>query len=168
MTEKLEQALDTLNITYQEVAEIANGITKPVIEPADKIIKYLNDNIQNLTTDQLRDKMLELQLAASSIAAIKEKSAMKASLADALQKEKYAISFGKAEGTAAAKANIALLDSQPETVSEILNNLVANLIRAKLDSCHRLVQVIQSIIMSRLSEAKYLNIGSADKSESPF
>lgn len=170
MNEKLNEAMNKLETSYQELVEIANQTVKPITEKADKLIKFLEDNVENITTDQLRNKMLEVQLAAASIAGVREKSAMKAQLAEALQKEKYATSFGKAEGTAAAKSNIAALEAQPEEIVEIFYNLITNLIKAKVDQLHRLANIMQSVLMSRMQESKYLNIGIADKSsqDSPF
>ena len=158
MNEKLNEALNNLETTYQELVEMANQMVKPITENADKLIKFLEDHVENITTNQLRNKMLEVQLAAAAIAGVREKSARKAQLAEALQKEKYATSFGKAEGTAAAKSSFATLESQPEEIMEILYNLITNLIKAKVDQLHRLVNIMQSVLMSRRQESKYLNM----------
>jgi hypothetical protein len=44
-----------------------------------------------------------------------------------------------------------------------LYNLVANLLKTKLDQLHRLVDALKSILMSRMQETKFMNIGSTNE-----
>lgn len=158
MTDKLSMALKNVEMTYGEVVEIASGITAKHFKVLNEMVSKINAQINALTVDQIREYMLTLQIQAFSISEIKEKSALKAELAMALQKEKFAISFNGADGSAAVKDKIALIATSEETVAEALYNLVANLFKAKLDQAHRLVDALKSILISRNQESKYINM----------
>ena len=103
---------------------------------------------------------MQLQLKAFEISETKEKAALKAELAETLQKEKYAVSFNSLEGSAAVKDKLALVEASSEAVSETLYNLIANLLKTKLDQLHRLVDALKSILMSRMQETKFMSLGS--------
>ena len=74
----------------------------------------------------------------------------------------YAEALLEAEGTAGVKDNKAVLASSEEIVVELLYELISNLLKTKLDELHRLTDTLKSILMSRMQEAKFLNIGAAD------
>jgi hypothetical protein len=107
--------------------------------------------------------MLTLQLKAYGISELKEKAALKAELAEILQKEHFAISFNGADGSAAVKDKLATVATSADTVTEALYNLIASLLKTKLDSIHRLVDVLKSILMSRMQETKFMNLGSSNE-----
>ena len=159
MNEKLNKALCDLQTNYVELVEVANDMIKDVVAPANELVDRLSSNVNNLSIDQLRDYILQLQLTAYGLSESKEKSAMKAQLADAIYKERYAIEFNKAEGSATAKGNIALTEVSAETASEVLFNLIASLLKTKLDQLHRLTDCLKSVLMSRMQETKFMNIG---------
>lgn len=159
MTDKLNEALNKVEITYQDLIQIANEMTAPMFTPINTLVNAISSTVNALPIDSIRDYILQLQLKAFEISEIKEKSALKAELADALQKEAFAVSFNGAEGSAAAKDKIAQIATAEETVTETLYNLVANLFKTKLDQLHRLVDALKSILMSRMQETKFMNIG---------
>lgn len=153
MKSTVQEALDKVEMTYQELNEVANEMTETFFEPVDKIIEELS-NINDLSNDMVRDYMIRLALNSYSLSEIKEKSALKAECAEALRKEKYARSFREAAGSAAIKENEALLNSNEQVIIEALYNLVSSLFKTKLDECHRVVDVLKSVLMSRNAEAK--------------
>lgn len=159
MDKKLDDALNKVEVTYTELVQIANEMLASIIDPINNMINDLNSKINNLSIDQLRDYILRIQLKAFEISEIKEKSAMKAELAEAIQKEQFAISFNGLEGSAATKDKLALVATSSEIVVETLYNLIANLLKTKLDQLHRLVDALKSILMSRMQETKFMNIG---------
>jgi hypothetical protein len=116
-----------------------------------------------MSIDQIRDYILRIQLKAFEISEIKEKAALKAELAETLQKEKFAVSFNGLEGSAAVKDKLALVETSAEIVTEALYNLIANLLKTKLDQLHRLVDALKSILMSRMQETKFMNMGSTNE-----
>lgn len=168
MTDKLSAALDNVEITYKELIEISNSMLDPIFSPINKIVELINKNINSLTTSQIRDYILDLQLKAFEISEIKEKAAMKAELAEALQKEKFATSFNGLDGSAAVKEKLALVETSSEIVTEVLYSLISNLLKAKVDQLHRLVAALSSILMSRMQEAKFMNIGSSSETNGTY
>lgn len=159
MNKKLETALNNVETTYGELVGIANNMLDPMFRPINDIISKISASVNAMSIDQIRDNILTLQLKAFEISEIKEKAALKAELAETLQKEKFAVSFNSLEGSAAAKEKLALVETSSEVVSEALYNLVANLLKTKLDQLHRLVDALKSILMSRMQETKFMNIG---------
>ena len=150
----LNQALDAVEMVYGDIVAIANDMLSPLFDPINKLVGEVNSKINNYTVEEIRNFMMRLQLRAYEISETKEKSSLKAELSAALRKEKYAVIFNEAQGTAGTKDNTALLASSEETIVESLYNLVANLLRTKLDQLHRLVDALKSILMSKMQEAK--------------
>jgi hypothetical protein len=163
MDKKLETALNNVETTYGELVNIANDMLNPMFEPINMIIVSVNATVNAMSIDQIRDYILQIQLKAFEISEIKEKAALKAELAETLQKEKFAISFNGLEGSAAAKDKLALVETSAEIVTEALYNLIANLLKTKLDQLHRLVDALKSILMSRMQETKFMNMGSTNE-----
>ena len=161
MNIKLQNALQNVEMTYSELVEVANDMTKAITQPVNELVEQINKSINGLSVDQIRDYILRLQLKAFEISETKEKSALKAELADALHKERFAISFNSLEGSAAAKEKLAIVEVSSELIAETLYNLVANLLKTKVDQLHRLVDCLKSILMSRMQEAKFMNIGTS-------
>jgi hypothetical protein len=161
MNAKLETALTNVETTYSELVEIANGMLKPLFDPINQLVNTISATVNALSIEQIRDYILQLQLKAFEISETKEKAALKAELAETLQKEKYAVSFNSLDGSAAVKDKLALVETSSEFVSETLYNLVANLLKTKVDQLHRLVDALKSVLMSRMQETKFMNIGSS-------
>ena len=161
MEKKLEEALQRVELAYQDLVETANGALAPMLNPINELVTLINATVNALSIDQIRDYILKLQLKAFEISEIKEKAALKAELAETLQKEKFATSFNGFDGSAAVKEKLALIEASPETVSEAFYNLIANLLKTKVDQLHRLVAALTSILMSRMSEAKFMNSGTS-------
>ena len=154
MVKDLHQALDNLEMTYSQVIEISNSMTKDLLDPINKIIDSVGDNINSLSLDQLKDLMWKLQYKAYSLSEYKEKSALKAELAEAIQKEKVAMEFNGADGAVAIKNNVALLAASEEVVVQILYEGVSSQLKTKTDQLHRLVDCLKSILVARMQEAK--------------
>lgn len=150
----LNKALENVEMSYGDIIEIANDILYDILSPIDSLMSELNNSMSTLTTESTRDYMIRIQLRAYELSEIKEKSALKASCAEAIKNEKHAISFNKAEGSAAVKTNIALIESSEEIVIEALYEYIASLLKTKLDQLHRAVDCLKSILMSKMQEAK--------------
>lgn len=159
----LNEALEATNTTYNELVDIANDIVSRCTKSVDPIIDSLKKNIETLTNDDLRNYMLELSIRAWSFSEIKEKAELKSEISKILKQEAYAIEFNKAEGTVAVKENTANLNISNEILCQCVNNLVADILKTKLDEIHRIVNAIQSVMVSRMSEAKLSNLTSAQE-----
>lgn len=160
MNDKLQEALERVETTYGELVEIANDIIGPIVKHANSLIENINSRAYSLTIEQIRDSILAVQLAAYQLAEVKEKSAMKAEVADALQKERFAINFNSVDGSAAVKDKLALVANAPEIATSALYNLIASLLKTKLDSLYRMVDSLKSILMSRMQETKFSQFSS--------
>lgn len=150
----LNEALANVESTYSEVVEIANDMLSDIFQPINNLVDEIREAGAGISAESLRDYMVRLQLRSYEISDIKEKSALKAECAEALRKEKYARTFNAAEGTAGVKDNTALLAASEEIIVEALYNLVASLLKTKLDEVHRLIDTLKSILMSKMQEAK--------------
>ena len=154
MKPSLNEALENVEMVYRDIADMSNDVLSEMFEPINSLMDEIKNDINNLGVDQIRDYMIRLQLKAYEISETKDKSAVKAEIAEILQKEKLARSFNEAEGSAAVKEKQAILEASAETVSESLYNLVASLLKTKLDSLYRMVDTLKSILMSKMQEAK--------------
>ena len=155
---ELNQAIENIELTYEEVIDIANESVADLTGDLDELIERVYSNIQNLTNDDIRDTLLRPSLRSFSFSAIKEKAAFKAILAETLRKEAYAKTFHTLEGSVAAKDSQATMNIANEIVVEHIYNLTASLFKTRLDEAHRVVDTLKTVLMSRLSEAKLSNI----------
>lgn len=163
MRGNLQKALDSVEMTYSQLVEIANDIVNEHVVEVNVLIYGVTQNVENLTNDAIRESMLKLSLSAYSFSDIKEKSSLKAECAEALRKEAYATEFNGADGSVAAKESAATINTSDETLTETIYNLVASLFKAKLDEMHRVVDVLKTVLMSRVSEAKLTQVGMTDR-----
>lgn len=154
MKKDVNVALDNIDMVYNDLVIIANDIYTEQLGETELIVSRIYENIENLSNDDLRSNILRLSLKSYGFSEIKEKSAFKATLAETIRKEAHATAYGSAEGTAAAKENQAVLNTSSEILSEEIYDLVANLFKVKLDELHRLVAAMQSVLMSKMQEAK--------------
>lgn len=150
----LDNALDNIEMTYNEIISIANDMLSPMFTAINALVEEINFKINAFTVEEIRNFIMRLQLRAYEISETKEKSSLKAELAEAVRKEKYAMIFNEAQGTAGTKDNTALLAASEEIIVEALYKLVANLLKTKLDQLHRLVSALSSILISKMQEAK--------------
>ena len=162
MRNNLKQALDNVDMMYNDLADIANDIIESYTKDIDKIINQATQNSENLTNDDIRNLMLKLSFMSYTFGDVKEKSALKADCAEALRKEAYARKFNEADGNNAVRDNIALLETSDEIVVNSIHDLVSSLFKTKLDELHRVVATLQSILMSRMQEAKLAQGTSVD------
>lgn len=164
MKKDLSKALENTDMVYKDLVEIANEIIISCTKNADDVIQEIKlKGIENLTNDDIRNSMLKIATISYSFSEIKEKSLLKAECAEILKKEKYASKFNETDGAMAFRENTALIDCSDETLVEAIYNLVASLLKTKQDELHRVVDVLKTVTMSRMSEARIsiqTNIGS--------
>ena len=154
MKERLEQALNNVELVYNDVKEIADELIKEYTQDITTLIHYTSNNVENLSNDDIRVLILKLSIKAYSFGDIKEKAAIKAECAEMLKKEKYAIEFNKAEGSNAVRENTSILNISEEVVSQTIYDLVAGMYKVKLDEIRRIIDSLKTVLTSRLSEAK--------------
>ena len=153
----VQAALDAVDMTYSELIDIVDDTRKSVMEDCDLLIQDVSNNIQDMSNDKIRDTLMRLSLKSYYLASIKDKSAFKANLAETIRKEAYAKAFGNAVGTVAQKDGQALLDTSSQAVAEKIHDLMADLFKSSTDEIHRTIDVLKTVLMSRLSEAKLVS-----------
>ena len=153
----VQAALDAVDMTYSKLIDIVDDTRKSVMEDCDLLIEDVSNNIQDMSNDKIRDTLMRLSLKSYYLASIKDKSAFKANLAETIRKEAYAKAFGNAVGTVAQKDGQALLDTSSQAVAEKIHDLMADLFKSSTDEIHRTIDVLKTVLMSRLSEAKLVS-----------
>ena len=154
MEAALVEALDKANDVYQDLIEITNQVANTYTVEINKLIKEATDNVDNMTNEDIRMLIIKLSLQSFNFGDVKEKSALKAACAETLRKEAYANSFNLAEGSVAAKENKSTINTSYQQMVELIYEGVAGLFKTKLDECHRVVDALKTVLMSRMSEAK--------------
>lgn len=154
MRGNLEQALENTETTYQQLVEIANEIVDDYTKEINALIKSATARSENMSNDDIRQFILQLALKSYTFSEVKEKSVLKAECAEALRKEAYAKAFNALDGSNAVRENNAMVEISDEVLTEAIYNLVASLLKVKLDEIHRVVDALKTILMSRMQEAK--------------
>lgn len=154
MDSKVQKALYSIDGTYQDLVEVAEDIFQKTTKDIDEIMVGAYNDIEKLSNDAVRDLMLRLSLKSYTFSEIKEKAVFKATLGEVMRKEMYASYFNSSEGTVAVRENTATIQSGAEILAEEIYTLVANMLKTKLDEIHRVVNTLQTILMTRMQEAK--------------
>lgn len=139
---------------YKDVVPIADDIVKKVAKPLDDIMDKLKHGFETFSTRQLNDFMLQLSIEAYFFGSKKDHALLQQACADALYKEGYAKSYAAAQGTQANRQNQAAMDSFDKQTVKMLYDCTANLMKTRLDEAHRMINVLNSAIISRNAEAK--------------
>lgn len=159
MKNNVNEALNNVDATYDDLVKIANDIAADVLGDLDDMIKSAYEDVEKMTNDAIRELILKLSLRSYSFSEIKEKALFKAVMAETLRKEAYATRYNTAEGTAAVRDNIATLDISSEIVADEIYNFVAAIFKTKLDELHRIVAALTTVLTTRLTEAKLTAVG---------
>lgn len=158
MNKNLTKAMDNVEIAYSDVIDISNSIVEEMTGDITDLIKTAYDNVENLTNEEIRQLLLRLALRSYSFGEIKDKATFKATLAETLRKEAYAVQFNSTDGTVATKENTATINISSEIVVEEIYNLTASLFKTRLDEIHRCVDALKTVLTTRLTEAKLTSV----------
>lgn len=154
----VQKALNNIDITYVELMNVANDIFNQTTSEIDEIMLSAYNDVEKLSNEAIRELMLRLSLKSYTFSEIKEKAAFKSVLAETIRKEEYAQNFNRTEGTVAVRENTAIIDTSAEILSEEIYTLVANMLKTKLDEIHRVVSTLQTVLMTRMQEAKLASV----------
>lgn len=162
MAKDLNSALEAVEMTYAQIKDIADSMLATPFEEPNRIIDNIQYNVESMSIDLLRDFILRLQLAVYSLSELRDRSGIKASCAEAIRKEAYAAAYVGQEGTAGVKDSNTTLAISENIVAQCLYDLVASLVKTKVDQLHRMIDSLKSILMSRMQEAKLSATSLAD------
>ena len=142
---------------YKYIVQMADDIVNKASKPIDDIIIKLKRGFEDLSTKQLNDFMIQLSIEAYYFGSKKDHAILKQVCADTIYKESLAKSFAISTGTQANRQNQALIDNIDKQAVKLLYDCAANNMKTKLDETHRMINTLNSAIISRNAEAK-LNV----------
>jgi len=154
MAKDLNKALESVEITYSQIKEIADNMLAVPFEEPNRIVGLIQANIESMSIEMLRDSILRLQLAVYSLSELRDRSGVKAACAEAIRKEAYATAYIGQEGTAGVKDSNTTLAISENIVAQCLYDLVASLVKTKVDQIQRMIDSLKTILMSRMQELK--------------
>lgn len=154
MEQKLKDALNAVEITQDELLDIADNIVKEYTKECDGLISEARANIECMTSDYIRQLMIKLSVNSYSFSEQKERASLTAECAEALMKEKLSKEFLSIDGTVALKDKQSTLNSSSEIIANMMYEYIASMLKTKLDEIHRVVDTLKSVLASRMAEAK--------------
>lgn len=152
--EDLKKSLIAVGTTYDEVKGIIDNTMVVYLKEVDDVIKRLEENLYELSNEDVRNAIIELSLKSYRLSDIKEKSALKAECAETIRKSSYANAFNASTGSVAVRENEASNAIINDVLAEKVYDSIASTMKTKLDEVHRVVDALKSILVSRLSEEK--------------
>lgn len=152
--DKLREALNAVGVTYGEIKGFIDETVVIYLNEVDNIIKRLEDNLFELSNEDVRNAIVELSLKSYRLSDIKEKAALKAECAETIRKSSYANAFNASTGSVAVRENEASNNTINEVLAEKVYDAIASTMKTKLDEIHRVVDALKSVLVSRLSEEK--------------
>ncbi len=154
LSNDLSTGMSDIQTIYNSLNSQAKDIVKGYTKSIDELIKYLNDNINELTNEDIRRAELQLSLKAYDLGDIKDKTNIASEIAEIVQDETQADAFNTAEGNNEQRKNTAILSASKDKAVAKLYKLIASQIKTKLDEAHRVVDSLKSILISRASDRK--------------
>ncbi len=161
---EIEQAKDNVNELFKNLAPLVQELVDKYSFELDKIINKISKS-DALTNDELRNYILALSVESYLFGISKDASILKQECATTLMKEGIAQEFNNATGTQQARNNTSMINTTDKQVVNLLFNAVANMMKTKLDETHRMINALNSILISRNAEAKLA--GNGTESETP-
>lgn len=161
---KLTEALDYVQMTYEEFIDVADEMIKEFCGKSDNLAQRLNNSIDDLSETEINNYILKFSLESYKLASIKDKSLTKYDCAEMIKKYEYNKALLNQEGTAAVKdanASIAVASNQ---LAEIMYSYISSTLKTKVDEIHRVVAALQSVLISRMQEKK-INLNTLHASE---
>lgn len=160
----IEQAKKDVNDLFKNLSPLIIEIVDKYSKELDRIFNKLT-NAKALSNEDLREYMLALSVESYLFGMSKDASLLKQECAVTLMKEGQAQVYNATDGTQAVRNNQAIIDTTDKQVVNLIYSGVANMMKTKLDEAHRMVNVLNSILISRNAEAKMTN-GKPENDES--
>ena len=161
---KLDEALDYVQMTYEQFIDVANDMIKEFCGKVDNLAQKLNNSIDDLSEAEINNYILKFSLESYKLAGIKDKSLTKYDCAEMIRKYEYNKALLEQNGTSAVKdanASIAVASNQ---LAEIMYSYISSTLKTKVDEIHRVVDSLKSVLISRMQEKK-ININTLNASE---
>ena len=159
----IEQARKDCRHVYLQLQPIAKEAVEKYSKPIDTIVKEMS-KLESMTDEEIRQLMMRLSIECYFFGNYTAESSLMSDCATILQKEKNAKEYSTATGTQAEKTSIATINSMDKQAVSSLYKMVKDLMNVKLDEAHRLVNTLNSVLISRSAEKK-LSLGVRDNNE---
>ena len=150
----LDNAYSETDEVVNNLSEVVGSITRDITAELDSLIAKLRKGVDTFSNSDLREIMACISVETYYIGVAKEQSSLRDACATALYKESVAKAFAAAPGAVETKKQQAVKDTMDKQAVSILYTTVTNLLKTKIDEAHRIVSVINGILMSRASDAK--------------
>lgn len=154
MKEELVKAKQDVEDLYNDLNEVIKNVISEYTSNLDDIFSELSKGINLYSNQQLWDFQVRLSIEAYCLGNIKEQGALKDLCADALYKESMARSYNSNVGAVEMRKQQSILDTLDKQAISMTYKSISSLLKTKCDEAHRMINVIQSIQISRASEAK--------------
>lgn len=151
---ELELAKTQVNESYEELSAVVDEIVSKITYELDTQVDKLSAGIDTYSNNDLRDIMTRISVETYFIGITKEQSSLKESCAIALYKESSAKAYAKAVGPNEAKKNQAVIDTVSQQAVSMLYSAVTGILKTKCDEGHRIVSVLNGVLISRAADAK--------------
>lgn len=155
MKGNLKQALENVDMLYEQIVSISDDIVNHYTKELNDLIDNAKKNIYTLTSSDLQTLMLQISFLTFQFCEVKDKAISKANGAETLKEEAYAKELIVADGAIALKQSTARLNISDEIIAEAIHDLVSSSFKSKLDEAHRLVDSIKSALITRAQEQKF-------------
>jgi hypothetical protein len=141
--------------TYAELSPIIKETVDKHSRNIDAVIKKIDRDAENtMTNKEIRQIILELQIEIYTFAPVKDLALFRQDLAKTLSNEAQANVYNSTMGTQDYRKNTAIADTIDKQVVKMLYDAIARQMNTKLDEAHRMVSVLNNILISRSADAK--------------
>lgn len=151
----IKDANKELTDTYSQLRPIVDSVVSKNAKPIDDIIKKIRKvDLSGIDNMDIKNYMLQLSIETYYFSTIKDMAILKQEISNALLKEGIANTYNGTIGTQNARNNQAIVDNLDKQTVNMLYNAVSNNMKSKLDEAHRMINVLQNILISNNAEAK--------------
>ena len=143
-----------VEVVYKNLVDVGNDIVNEASASIDKMVKKLKREYTTMSNSELCKFITELSVELYFFGQQKDRAILEQMCADALYKNGLAREFVFNEGSILDRQTIASINNNDKLTVKLLYDLVSNSLKTKLDEAHRLITVINNIVISRNAEAK--------------
>lgn len=140
----------------QPIQEVVEGIVNKYCKDLDRIMltikKWLADESDALTDQELEDLMIRIPLFLYDVCSNQELVGLQSSIADQVHKEAYSEAFRIARGTIADKNSVADLNTRSEQLEKIIYERAYKGIKLKIEMAVEMLASIKKVQSARMQQ----------------
>lgn len=143
-----------VNELYKQLKDAAVESVNAMTATLDGMIKQLESGVGTMSNSELWDMQMKLGVETYKLGIAKEQSSLKSTCSDAFYKLSLAQSFCSIDGAQETKKQKSIADNIETQAVAMIYSTASSILKTKMDEAHRIVNIIQSILISRASDAK--------------